>query len=203
MRILITLILLCLTVTPAQAQLQAMCGDCNLDLSVNISDALLAMQAAAGNITLSPLAGPLCDVDASGGPTSTDGLMILQFASGLRATLNCPAMPPAVAPNRVIDPAFVPFGTCVQGQSNGNGWAFTILGNAGFPSGTVAPVPNGASAPTLATQWVTTINGPMFPGYTATPTHSNCFMLQDSAGAPASIQIGNCVADATGTPCAF
>ncbi len=202
MRVLTILFLLCLIVAPAQAQLRAMCGDCNLDTSVNISDALLAMQAAVGKINLSPLAAPLCDVDSSFSPTTTDGLLILQFASGLVPTLTCPAMPPAVAPNSTIDPAIAVFGTCVQGQSSGNPWSFTILGNMGFPSGSAAAVPNGSSAFTLATQWVSTINSPAFPGYVAIPTAGNCFLVQDTAGAAASIQIGNCVAD-QGTPCPF
>lgn len=202
MRVLMTLFLLCLIVAPAQGQLKAMCGDCNLDMSVNISDALLAMQAAVGNITLPPASAPLCDVDSSGGPTTTDGLLILQFASGLVPTLTCPPMPPAVSPNSIIEPAIAVFGTCVQGQSSGNPWNFTILGNMGFPSGTAAAVPSGSSAFALATQWVTTINSPAFPGYVAIPTAGNCFLVQDTAGAAASIQLGNCVAD-TGTACPF
>ncbi len=208
MRVLATLLLLWMTVTPAWAQqLNPICGDCDQNNSVNVADALLALQAAVGSFTLPAAAVPLCDVDSSGGPTTTDGLMIAQFSAGTRPTLGCSS---AVAspPIPTLDPFDPGFGNCVQGQSLGNPWTFSVLGALGEISVAAPAVPNGSTAFALATQWVNSINGPGGPAnYTAFQVAGSCFVVVDSNGAQAAVRIfeggGICFPDMTGTSCVF
>ena len=57
-------------------------GDVNLDGHITSSDALLALQASVGKITLESARQNAADVDKDGSVTATDALLILQYSVG-------------------------------------------------------------------------------------------------------------------------
>lgn len=57
-------------------------GDVNLDGRITSSDALLALQASVGKITLESARQNAADVDKDGSITATDALLILQYSVG-------------------------------------------------------------------------------------------------------------------------
>jgi len=67
------------------------CGDCNHDGNIDIVDALVAAQHAAGQITLAPgCQFNVCDVNGSGAIDITDALSIAQHSAGLITLGPCP-----------------------------------------------------------------------------------------------------------------
>ncbi len=64
-----------------------MCGDATEDGNVQSSDALVALATAVGN---DDCIFELCDVDSSTAVTSTDAMIILQYAVGQPVPLQCP-----------------------------------------------------------------------------------------------------------------
>ncbi|MCX6271804.1 MAG: dockerin type I domain-containing protein [Bacteroidetes bacterium] len=78
---------------------------------VNTTDALLAMKAFAGLITLSPLRQKAADVNGSGNINGTDALMILEKFTGMISSFPAPAwqfetIPEAVVNNNVVTRSF-------------------------------------------------------------------------------------------------
>lgn len=71
-----------LTVTVTGSAATALPGDVDINGKVETADALLALQAATGKITLSELAQLAANVDGETGVTAADALMILQAATG-------------------------------------------------------------------------------------------------------------------------
>lgn len=84
MRIVIMLVtIVVLTAATASAQT---CGDANGDDTVNVTDGVQALRAAA---SLSSTCDEGCDVDGSGSVTVTDGVNILRGAAGLSFAATC------------------------------------------------------------------------------------------------------------------
>ncbi|MFC2074642.1 dockerin type I repeat-containing protein [Bdellovibrionota bacterium] len=80
-----TLALLCLFFTPVKSSAQCYlfdCGDCNLDRSFGVTDALEAAQIAAGIKPLQTYQDKMCDVDGSGRIEILDALILAQKAVG-------------------------------------------------------------------------------------------------------------------------
>ena len=67
---------------PVQAFADAVAkGDVNGNGTVEPADALMALQAATGKITLTPEQETAADVDGQNGVTANDALLILQYAT--------------------------------------------------------------------------------------------------------------------------
>ena len=66
-----------------------LCGDCDLNLTVNILDALQAAKHAVGLIVLVGLQFDSCDVDNDPDVDVIDSLFIAQASAGLPVTLTC------------------------------------------------------------------------------------------------------------------
>lgn len=204
----IVLGVLALSLSPASAQLNPICGDCDLDNRVTVSDTVLALQAANGTAPVT--VDDRCDVDLGGYPSAGDGLLIAQFSAGLLPTLTCTGevLGTAGPPTPSLDPFNPAFGNCVQGQSMGNAWNFSILGNFGEQAATVPAVPRSSTAFDLAAAWANVINNsPSIPNYQAIPYSGTCFIVLDQNFNQAYVRIfaggGSCVPDLTGAPCAF
>ena len=196
-----TAALLLLLASPALGQLNPICGDCNQDDRVTAADSLLAAQAAAGLTTL--LLPEVCDVDEDGALSSLDALMITQFSADVLPTLECSGQLPPISasePLPSLDPATAA-GNCVQGQSMGQGWSFSILAGPSFQ----APgIPRGMTANDLATHWRNVINAGT-SNWVATRS-GNCIQVESTTGVPAVLQIVEggvaCIPD-LGTACTF
>lgn len=66
-----------------------LCGDCNLDGTLNILDSLTAAQHAVATISLSGAAFDNCDADTNGNVDILDALLLAQAAAGLPVTPSC------------------------------------------------------------------------------------------------------------------
>ena len=110
-------------------------------------------------------------------------------------------------PTPSIDPWDPGFGNCVQGQSLGNSWDFSVLGNFGEAFGTVPAVARSATAMAMANAWANTINNTLtLPNYMAIPYNGNCFILLDQNFDRAYIRVrenGTVCTPDTGTVCPF
>lgn len=84
--------LLLILVLPVCAQ--NLCGDCNLDGTRDVLDALVAAQVSAAIRTISGPERDACDVDSDLSVDILDALAIAQCAAGLPCSLSCTFPPP-------------------------------------------------------------------------------------------------------------
>ena len=113
----------------------AQCGDCDLNMSVDIVDALTAAQIASSMVMPTPAQLISCDVDSSGAVDILDALLIAQASAGLQVSLTCPGTPPSTAPNTGV-------GYCITGNLNTNdNWDIVVVDTDPFTSTTFTLVP--------------------------------------------------------------
>lgn len=139
------------------------CGDCDQNGEIDVLDALVAAQAAAGLRTI-PAGRPLdsCDLDGDGALSMAEATQISRFAGHLDPTLSCASgVPPSSHAPLVQGPT--PLGYCVLGGGQGTSWTYTLAPVPFLPPAT--PIAGGAapgstgSASDLAAMWVSSING--------------------------------------------
>jgi hypothetical protein len=75
--------------TPTSASAQV-CGDADGNGSVNVTDGVQVLRAAAGLTSTCTQNANDCNIDGAGDVTVTDGVNVLRKAAGLSVTENCP-----------------------------------------------------------------------------------------------------------------